>query len=196
MKKIITTRTARTNRSGHLWWMATALFFVFCLTMLFTSGAFFTDNQTAGNNTSLVFGTVSVNVPSGLTFTTAELLPGNSNIVRTVSFTNNGTVDSYLRFSCAITINGDPITKTKTVSGDDVTVEFLTFAVNNAWEQHGSYYFYGSVEPEVTVTATLTFSINTDFGNEIAGQTIAFTLTAESTQVGNQPAATYSQIVW
>ena len=178
----------------HAYFPYLALAFVLMLAVLLTfSGAWFTDSaKYEGNNVSLRFGTVSVTVSPSLSFTPTELLPGNNSIVRSINITNNGTVASYIRFSCDILSNGEQILIP--ASGGDQPA--ITYTVNNAWTpQSDNKYFYGSVNAGATVVATITFSINPALGKEFDGQSFSFTLTVNSTQVANQE-STYSDIVW
>ena len=203
----------KTRKSDMFSLIALTITFVVLLSLIFTTGAFFTDSDTSGNSQTLIFGNVSVDITGGLTFTTDELIPGNDIAPKTITFTNNGTVDAYICFSCTITLDGNPITKTKHDGENDTTVEFLTFTVasaqndSNTWSsQAGGYYFYSTtsnqqtvgviIAPNTSKSAVLSFTKNADFGNELSNNTVDIVLNVQTAQADNQAGSTYAQIVW
>ena len=201
----------KTRKSDMFSLIALTITFVVLLSLIFTTGAFFTDSDTSGNSQTLIFGNVSVDITGGLTFTTDELIPGNDIAPKTITFTNNGTVDAYICFSCTITLDGNPITKTKHDGENDTTVEFLTFTVasaggdTNKWSAKANgYYFYSNsaetngvvIAPNTSKSAVLSFTKNADFGNELSNNTVDIVLNVQTAQADNQAGSTYAQIVW
>ena len=202
-----------TLKKDILWIFTVAMTIVIFMCLVFTTGAFFTDSNTGGNSQTLIFGNVSVNITGGLTLTTDDLIPGNTIADKTITFTNTGTVDAYICFSCTITLDGNPITKTKHDGENDTTVEFLTFTVSsaqgdsNSWSsQAGGYYFYSTtsdaqtvgvvIAPNASKSAVLHFTKNVDFGNELSNNTVDIVLNVQTAQADNQAGSTYAQIVW
>lgn len=159
------------------------IFSVICLlcTFLSASGAWFTSSKE--ETAELTFGTIEVTVSPALSFTPNELLPGNNNIVRNISFTNTGNQSCYLRFYCEVTVNGDPF-EISTASGIQ---EMISYTVNKAWtKQSDDKYFYGEVSPNQTVQATVTFTVNHAFDPQYGGQNVTIRLKADSSQVAKQ----------
>lgn len=187
-------------------WFAFALAIIAVFATIAISGAWFTDTAEGGGVSTMTFGTVSISATpqnkttpysSNLLFTPTELLPESSNktITRTLQIANTGTVPIYTRFKPTISFtDGTAINDMITITG------VSTNSVD--WQLKNGYYIYcansttaNSVAASANVVATLSFVLNSNFGNTYANKTLRVTFDVDAVQAANN-SATLTQTQW
>jgi|GEM_PF-6975639 len=185
-------------------WFGVALALVAVFVTIAISGAWFTDTEEGGSSKTMTFGTVSISATpqntttpysSDLLFTPTELLPNNNATVnRTLTISNTGTVACYTRFSISITIDGNDASSLVTLTA------VKTGSVD--WQLKDGHYVYcansttaNSVAASANVVATLSFVVNSNFGNTYANKTLRVTFDVDAVQTANN-SATLTQTQW
>lgn len=149
--------------------------------------AYFTDSETSENNTIKAGNLKMEIIPAGEmgALTTAAFMPGTE-VDRSVSIKNTGSLPAYIRVKIDISITSD-----NSVPAN--WKDYVDFNITDLWDYKDGYYYYkvkveSGLITEKPVFDKITFS--TDMDNSFTNSEIKITVTSEaiqSTFTGDSP---------